>query len=192
MKLYLVRHGETLSKSQKLNRYNTGLSEKGKEQSKKVGIFFKNKNFDVVYCSELERAIQTLEQIRPFIKDTKIVFTKELNEINKGIHNTREEYEESLKKSGLKDHQFRPDKGENYFDVEKRAKKFLKFLKEKHPDDTILIIGHGIFLRLFILQLFNKPMEEMTKITLENCSISYFEEYKKGFIEQKVNRDEKE
>lgn len=187
MKLYLVRHGETNSKSLNHGRFNTGLSDKGIEQSKRVGLFLKDKNIDSVFCSELERAKQTLEQIKPFIKKAKIIFTSDINELSKGIYKTNEEYKQALKQSGLKDHEFRPEKGENYFDVEKRAKDFWNFLKKNHSKDTVLVIGHGIFLRLLILRMLNLHMKEMAYFDLENGSISYFEEESGKIIKSVIN-----
>lgn len=187
MRLYLVRHGETKAKSLGSRTFNTGLSDKGIEQAKRCGLFFKNKKIDVVYCSVLERAKQTLECMRPFLGNAKVIFTSEINERSKGKYKNDKEYEVALKASGLKDHQFRPRYGENYFDVEKRAQSFWEFLKKNHSEDTVLLVGHGIFFRLLILQMFHLPMREMAYFDLEDCSISYFEVEGEKIINSKIN-----
>lgn len=174
MKLYLVRHGEKISQNSG-RTLNAGLSNTGIEQAKRAGLFFKDKKIDFIYCSKLERARETLEYIKPFLGDPKIIFTQEINERSIGKFRNHEEYKEALKLSGLKDYQFRPENGENYFDVEKRAQSFLESLKREHSNDTVLLIGHGIFFRLLILRMFQLHMKEMAYFNLENCSISYFE-----------------
>ena len=44
--------------------------------------------------------------------------------------------------------------GEHYRDAIARAKKFLDELKQSHPDDSVLIVSHGSFLRVLLAVLF--------------------------------------
>jgi|SRR3989344_1191214 len=176
MLLYLLRHGEKeRSKNQlgiPVGKHR--LSKIGLEQAKRVGIFLKDKKIDVVYCSELERAKQTLNEVLPYLNKTKIVYTKEINERSWGVHKSRLEFEQALKKSGLKDYGFKPHEGEDYFDVEKRAQNFLNFLVKNHEKHNVLLVGHGIFFRFLILRMFKLHMKEITKFELSHGGISIF------------------
>ena len=174
MKLLLVKHGQKENEFSQSGGFDGGLTSTGKEQAKRLGISLKNKGITKVYCSELVRAKETLEEILPYINPVSVVYTKGINEISRGIYSTREEYKLALKDSGLKEHKFRPPEGESYFDVEERSTNFWKFLKEQHKPDTVLVVGHGIFLRFLMLQIQGLHMSEMAYLNLDNASISSF------------------
>ena len=61
MKLYVVRHGETMENVNNclVGRINSSLTEKGIEQAKKVSDYFKNKKIDLIVSSPLDRCRQT-------------------------------------------------------------------------------------------------------------------------------------
>ena len=68
MKLYLVRHAQSL---RNLGKEHDKLSETGIEQAKRLGLFLKDKHIDYVYCSQYERAKETLNQILLNLKNVK-------------------------------------------------------------------------------------------------------------------------
>ena len=65
MKLYVVRHGETIENANDclVGRINTSLTEKGINQAKQVSEYFKNKNIDLIVSSPLDRCKKTAEII---------------------------------------------------------------------------------------------------------------------------------
>ena len=183
MKLYLVRHAQSESNAGIHTGQETILTKTGVEQAKRLGIFFKKKKIDKVYCSKMIRAMDTLKEIKPYLREKPIIYTAKINERFKGIYaNKPKEFDEAVKKSGLKEHQFRPSKGENLEDLEKRAKNFLEFLKNKHNNDTILVIAHGYFLRVLINKIFRFHIREIQYFDLHNAGVSFFEIDKKGHV----------
>ena len=66
--IYFVRHGETdfnlfnISQGQ----LDTSLNETGIKQAKTIAKKLKDKNFDVIFCSSLKRARQTLYEIKQY------------------------------------------------------------------------------------------------------------------------------
>jgi broad specificity phosphatase PhoE len=91
----------------------------------------------------------------------RIKYTPKINEISRGVYEHKpEEFKRALKESGEIEAVFRPPKGENYFDLEKRAQRFLEFLEKIHKNDSVLIVSHGLFLRLFLLRIFGLKMKE--------------------------------
>jgi|SRR3989344_5496417 len=185
MLLYLVRHGEKERSKNQIGKpiAQHGLSKSGLEQAKRAGIFFKSKKIDVVYCSELERAKQTLNKILPYLNKSKVIYTKDINERSWGIHKTREEFEQALQKSEIKDYKFKPVGGEDYFDVEKRAQNFLNFLVKNHEEHNVLLVGHGIFFRFLILRMFKLHMNEITNFELSHGGISTFKIEKSKIVD---------
>lgn len=71
MHLYIVRHGEALSKEEDPNR---ALNEMGKAQAAKIGLFLQEKNQPVreIFHTSKERAKQTAEIIAGYFPQVKI------------------------------------------------------------------------------------------------------------------------
>lgn len=160
MKLYLVRHAQrdVGPRFDKLNRF-------GIEQAKRLAYYFKNKKIDIVYCSTNNRAKQTLEFIKPFLKNVPIVYTKYLRQ-----HNVPEEIDkQSFKILKLK------EKRETEKELEKRVQTFLNLLKKEHKKDTVLIISHKEVIKSLICRILNLPPTEKIYIDkLPSASISFF------------------
>lgn len=161
MKIYLVRHGESISnKEGYIAFYHTGLTKRGKQQSKRLGKYLTQSGikFDAIYCSPLYRALQTLEEVLKTgleINQKNIFITPLLAEINRKEFEgrPREEYYQAQKASGITFDDFRCKGGESEKDVKKRAAKFKKFLQQS-SFKSVLVITHGHFIAQFT-SLFN-------------------------------------
>lgn len=179
MKLYLVRHAQS---ERNQGREHDKLSDVGIEQAKRLGLFLKDKHIDYVYCSSLIRAKETFNHIRSSLKNIKETFyTDEIREHDQGVfHNlpAKEWYYHliKLKEKDVDLLNYRPEGGETLLETEKRAQKFIDLLKQKHKQkEHILIVSHGMFLRLFILRLMKLPIEEIKYFDIHNASLSEFE-----------------
>ena len=168
MKLYMVRHGlkERWDK-------NSPLSKQGIEQAKRLGMYIKNKKMDIIYCSTFLRAKQTLEHFEPYLNGKiPIKITNKIREHDPGMLQTYEQYDKLLKKSKLTPYEFAPEGGESLRDVSKRAEEFLKYLKENHKEDKVLLVSHGRFLRFLILRALGLPKEEFQYFSLHEAAVS--------------------
>ena len=110
------------------------LNEIGKEQATNLG---KNTpySFDVLYTSDLVRAVESAKLAFPKFKS---IEDKRLRECNYGDYDGEDKklvvYEEHIDKSF--------PNGESLKDVENRVREFLREMEEKHKDKTIGIIAH--------------------------------------------------
>ena len=111
------------------------LNELGKEQAIKLGETVKNMKFDVIFTSDLVRAIDSSNLAFPNFD--KIV-DKRLRECNYGDYDGENKdlvvYEEHIDESF--------PNGESLKDVEKRVRKFLDEVKSKYYGKTIAIVAH--------------------------------------------------
>lgn len=179
MKIYLVRHAQS---ERNQGKEHDKLSEIGIEQAKRLGLFLKDRHIDYVYCSKLIRAKETLSYILPSLKNVKeTIYTEKINEHDQGIFNQKSGKEwfyhlTELKEKGVDLLNYRPEGGETLLELEKRAQKFINYLKKKHnTEDHILIVSHGMFLRLLVLRLLKYQIEEIKYFDIHNASLSEFE-----------------
>jgi len=149
-KYILLRHEETIYQTKKKDflypwsqTASVSLTEKGRKQIKTAAKEFKDKNIDLIYSSDFLRTRQTAKIVAKEL-GLKVKFDKRLRDINFGIYHgkpTREYYQFfSTRKQKFSK---RPPKGENWRDVKKRVKNFIKDIEKKHRNKTILIVSHG-------------------------------------------------
>lgn len=145
--IYFVRHGETdFNKFQvSQGQLDTSLNYQGLKEAQAVAEKLKDYKFDIIFCSPLIRAKQTLEYILKYHKLTPI-FDDRLKEVSRGIlqgsKHSQEVYDEFFKDP----HKFGAETQE---DVCVRAKSFLDYLQQYKGKD-ILVVGHGEFWRHFL------------------------------------------
>lgn len=83
MKLYMIRHGESMANANRLHAgwSQTPLSPKGEDEAQGLAENLRKYDFDVVYSSDLLRAMQTREIALP---NADTAFTELLREISVG------------------------------------------------------------------------------------------------------------
>ena len=169
MKLYVVRHGQTLANT--LNTVSgdkeSPLTIKGIKQAKELGIIFKDINFDIVFSSPLLRAIDTARLIT---KKT-IHLDERLIERDYGL-NERKLIKDTNPEE-IWDYNLNTDKYENETvkDILKRTADFINFLKENYSDKTILVVTHSGISRAIYYTINKLPKDgKLNKLELSNCS----------------------
>ncbi|OGI63741.1 hypothetical protein A2914_01020 [Candidatus Nomurabacteria bacterium RIFCSPLOWO2_01_FULL_41_21] len=115
------------------------LSELGIKQSKELGDLVADKNFDVVFCSDLKRAVDSAHLA--FGDKYEIISDKRLRECDYGKLNGAS----SLVVEPMQEEECIYNKfpgGESYEDVKARMADFLKFLKENYDGKHVAIVAH--------------------------------------------------
>lgn len=156
--LYLVRHGETVdNKAQILQgQINGELNETGREQARLVRNKMAHEPIDAFVASDLHRAVETCEIIaEPHGKP--VVTTPLLRERDWGSFTGK--FIPDLK--GLT----WPDDVETLDHLKQRAREFMDWLKMHYPDQTVLAVGHGIINKAIQSVYYDKPMNEVMKMT---------------------------
>lgn len=114
------------------------LSEVGKEQAKKLGDQIADKHFDVVFCSDLQRAIDSAEL--GFGRKYEIIQDERLRECNYGDMNGKSATSFKNKMGDFVNAPF--PNGESYKDVEARLAGFVDFLRTNYDGKHIAIVAH--------------------------------------------------
>lgn len=192
LQIYFIRHGQTEWNTQGMmqGRNNSPLTQKGRDQAKKLGEHLKTEEFDVIYSSPLGRAMETTELI---LGDSKkeILPIDEFKEIAMGKVEgiPKEEFELTYPEEyynfwhdGTK---YDPTayQGESYEEVLDRAKKGLDKLSKLYSNGKIMVVTHGVMLKAICNVVLEKGISEFTKQPVpENTSVTVIN-YKDGHFE---------
>lgn len=140
VKITYMVHGTTTDNEQDLA---TGwlpgeLSAKGREQAAEVGSQVGQQHFDVVFCSDLKRAVNSAEL--GFGGKYEIVQDERLRECNYGDLNGTSA---AAFKDRMNEYVATPfPGGESYKDVEVRLASFINFLRARYDGRHVAIVAH--------------------------------------------------
>lgn len=185
MNLYLIRHAESYGniKGKIISTTDFELTEKGIAQAQRLGKKIcseLNKTPLSAYCSPLSRARQTLTEILRSIgqENTEITETDLLKEMDLGSLEgmTWEERKQKYPEIDLdkKLSLLLAPGGESYNDVKNRCKMFAETCLEKEDNEkNVIIVSHGITLRILTNTLLNRPDEDVNFLNwTENTSLT--------------------
>jgi broad specificity phosphatase PhoE len=133
-------HGTTFDNEQNISSgwKDVDISPKGIEQSILLKDQIKDKKFDVIFCSDLKRAIHSADLT--FKGVTPIILDKRLRECSYGDFNGKSsKIVEPMQETHITE---RFPNGESYEDIKNRISDFLKFLKENYDGKNVAIIAH--------------------------------------------------
>lgn len=195
MKLFLIRHGESMQNTKE--NYSVGLpdhkvylSENGKIQADKAGIFLKSyideHQIDIsnatLWISPYERTRQTASIINSHLGITDIKEDITLIEQRYGLFSDKEI--ELIKKLYPEEFAFydkyyqndgkfyaKMPQGESPYDVALRTKQFLETIF-RDDADSLFIVSHGTTIRTIVMNWFHHSPEWFnSEPNMENCSI---------------------
>lgn len=140
MKTYFTAHATTKDNENKIASgwSDTELSQLGQKQAEELGKTFGSIQLDLVCCSDLRRAVDTVKIA--FENKYPVIADQRLREINYGDFNGKPSaVVEPMKIQHIKE----PfPNGESYEQAVARVQEFYKELKEKYSDKVILVVGH--------------------------------------------------
>lgn len=158
IKITYFVHGTTTDNEKDISSgwSDVELSELGIKQSIELKEQIKDKKFDIVFCSDLKRAVDsaklTFEGIVPIVAD------RRLRECNYGQYNAQSSaVVEPIQEKHITE---KFPEGESYEDVKTRIADFLKFLKENYDSKGIAIVAHKAPQLALDVLLKNKTWEQ--------------------------------
>lgn len=182
LKLYLVRHGQTYWNANGMlqGHCNSNLTEEGIRQAKLLSERLKDVKFEVIYSSDLGRAIETAEILKGE-RIQEIIVEKDLKELGfgkvQGVY--KEEFEKAYpvqyKNLWNFPHNYDPSEfgGETFEEVEKRAAGIIEDIIEKHSEGNVLVVSHGLCLKLIFKFIWDHSLEQFwSDPTPKNTSLS--------------------
>ena len=140
MKVYFITHATTEDNDAGIASgwHDTKLSQLGIQQAKEQGERFRDIKVDLICCSDLNRAIETVKIA--FGDKIPVITDWRLREINYGDLNGKPaDIVDPMNKKRI-DKPF--PSGESYEQAIARIHDFCRELKENHAEKVILIVGH--------------------------------------------------
>lgn len=154
--VYMVRHGESNTNARTTDictpDSEVELTERGKEQSKFIAERAKHLPIEVIIASPYRRTKDTAAMITA-VMDVPIEYNELFVErkvpdalVGKPFHSPETEGIYRRWIDAFYDPDARPDDGEHFSQLHARAMEALDLL-EKRPEQYILVVSHGMFLR---------------------------------------------
>lgn len=154
-------HGTTTDNEKEISSgcHDVELSELGVKQSVELKTQIKDKKFDVVFCSDLKRAVDSAQlTFGDMVGVVPIVQDKRLRECDYGDFNAQpSSIVEPLQEQNIVD---RFPNGESYEDVKIRIADFINFLKENYDGKHVAIVAHKAPQLALDVLLKNKTWEQ--------------------------------
>lgn len=180
MKIYLIRHGESLanlglvSADFSMDNQNT-LSKKGEDQIRAIIPAFRNCNIVRIFSSPMKRAVDSAEILQSgLVNKPKIMIDDRLKEISYGIFTDdrdNPEMQNIAKRQIAGDQEIRFGGGENIREILERFLDFLVDIYKENQNDEIIIFSHGRLLSIVSKKIEELCQKEIKKSKIENASI---------------------
>ena len=193
-RLFLVRHGITDHNSSHkfLGHTDVELSDEGFRQVEKLHDRMVKEKFDVVYSSDLKRAMSTAEVVSAG-HEAEIIGCPELREINYGdtesltYSEIQQKYPELAEAINKLSPELSFPGGESLQGFIARTVKFLDKLNLNKPDQKILIVAHGGPMRTLLCELLGVSQTLWRTFRLDNASLSIVDTYPERAILSLLN-----
>jgi len=191
--LLLVRHGETDWNAQ--HRYqgqsDLPLNQLGIEQARRLARRLQPQKIDLVFSSDLQRALQTAE-ILTSSREIKLQTDPRLREMNFGMLEGHT-FDEALERwpemiaSWLDDYNQPPEGGERIDKFIQRVSEFFAEIRQNCDEKTVLVVAHGGPLREIIQSMLGQPGKPAWWFSLEHASLTDFQIDDENVIINRLN-----
>ena len=176
--IFLIRHGETVWNSQQRmqGHSNSDLSSVGQAQIQALGQWMKNVPFDHIYSSDSLRAKQTAEAITQF-SGHELKIDLRLREKNLGVfegltsEEARERHPEVFRLFKTAGSKYVIDEGESTQQLQDRALEIVNEIRIKHPEERVLLVTHGGFIRVVMKHSLGLSLETPTRFLIRNTGV---------------------
>jgi broad specificity phosphatase PhoE len=189
LELLIIRHGETAWNTADIfrGRISIGLSEKGLEQVELLSQYLSSKNIRAIYCSPLQRAMQTAEAVaRPYFLNVQPL--PELTDLDFGEWEGKSRQEVSLKYPDIYMQWLdRPDLavipgGETLADARKRSINALDWVISQNTEGVVAIVTHRVVTKVLTCAMLGLDDSHFWNIEHNTCGVTTFVNNGKCFI----------
>ena len=181
-KIYLIRHGQSewnvLNKIQ--GQVNTELTGLGRRQGQAIGQRLVNSNINIIYSSDLNRALDTAEIIAKRINKP-LIISEALREINFGVWegltgiDLKKEYKEEEEIWRNSPEKLKLQGAESLEALSERTMKWVNSILEENKGKNIVIVSHSATLKIILLGLLDISLTHYKNFAFSNVGLSIIE-----------------
>lgn len=197
-RLILVRHGETdwNLEGRYQGQADVPLNARGREQAKLLAERLRGEGIGVIYASDLSRAYKTAKIIAEAL-GREVTALESLREVDTGVwtgltfQEVETSYPEHLREWRADPLRVRRLEGESYLMLFERTRAARKKIVEAHPDQTVLIVGHGGNIKCMVLDALrvsvDRAIEMASRFATDNASLHILQYDGDGILIQTLN-----
>ena len=174
--IYSTRHGETEFNIQYIlcGRLDIPLTAKGIQQAHVLAESLVGKGIDVIYCSDLSRAVATADIIGEKLGIVPIPDAR-LEETDFGAMEKRSRNDPEYQQRSRSFARRFPGGGESILQSAHRVYGFLDEIICKHKGQTVLLVSHGWTNKMIASYFRDMTNEEFGRFVLPNCECARYE-----------------
>jgi len=179
LRIYLARHGETEWNAERRlqGRTDIPLNATGRQQAAKLAERLKGVRLDAVYCSTLNRSVETAAIVRGGVPVKSLAG---LNERNHGKFEGKkvdgsDPVAEQEWRQRRRDPDDELDGGESLNQFYERVRAALGAIRSEHSSGAILIVGHSLTNQMILRAIFGLTMQKATSIRQSNDELYLIE-----------------
>jgi len=179
LKLIIARHAE--SEWNPVGRYqgllDPQLTDRGLKQAEALARELSKEKVSKIYTSPLKRTYQTAQILSERL-GVPLVEEKRIIEIDHGkwsgmlVEEVKEKFPEEFETWMKEPHRIKFENGESLEEVLVRVKDFLDFLKDKHFDETVVVVSHTVPIRCMYCALLGLDLSKFWSFGCDNASYS--------------------
>lgn len=182
-RIVLVRHGhvEGIEPTRFRGRRDVDLSELGVRQAQATARRIAQQwRPSAIYSSPLRRCIQTAEAIAAAL-GLSIAVLDDLNDLHYGDWEWRTYEEVRARWPAMfacwfaAPHMVRFPNGESLQDLVARSSNVIRLVRERHAQETIIVVGHSSGNRALLLQTLDQPLSAYWRLAQDPCAVSEIE-----------------
>lgn len=173
--LYLVRHGQTEWNAQGRWQGHLGgpLTTEGIRQAEHVACQLSQHAIEIVYCSDLERAVMTAQRISAAC-NASIIQDERLREICLGEwegelgEELKRRYPRQFEERSQAPLTFKTPQGESLLEVQGRLQDWIADVQNS-PHSHIVVVSHAVTLAVLRAEIAGAPLDSAYHSHLSNC-----------------------
>lgn len=188
-RLFLVRHGETEWNREMRTQGSRDihLTERGLWQAERVSERLLGEGIEAVYSSDLKRAYYTARAIADRL-GIGVKVSPDFREMNLGewegkrVEDIKKEFQDIYGIWVSNPHRAVIPGGETLIGVQQRAIKGIKDIIKRHQKGKIVLVSHGITIKVLIFGLLGIDLAHYRKVRMDNCGISIIDFKEEGNV----------
>ncbi len=197
-RLLLVRHAETdwNLEGRYQGQSDLPLNERGRKQAKLLAERLRGEGIEAIYASDLSRAYETAKIIAEAVGQ-EVKALESLREVDTGVwtgltfEEVESRYPKHLREWRADPLRVRRLEGESYLALFERTKAAIREIVEAHPEQTVLVVGHGGNMKCIVLDALgvgaDRGIGMASRFAADNASLHILQYDGDGVLIETIN-----